>query len=62
MLEEKPMEEMLDPSFREGYRKGYKDALQEVAKRLETRNVDYLEGLNYDLQTNNKSCLTSTQT
>ena len=41
---------MLNPDFREGYQEGYRDALQEVSKRLEMKNQDYMKGVYYDLQ------------
>jgi len=49
------MEEMMNPTYREGYRKGYTDALQEMKKRLEVKDEDYLKGVHYDLQAVDKS-------
>ena len=46
---------MLNPDFREGYQEGYRDALQEVSKRLEMKNQDYMKGVYYDLQAVDKS-------
>tara|TARA_R100001530_G_C4248669_1_gene137240 strand:+ start:367 stop:543 length:177 start_codon:yes stop_codon:yes gene_type:complete len=49
------MEEiMLNTTFREGYQKGYSDAVKEVVERLKAKDDIYkkdLEGVNYDLQT-----------
>ena len=54
MLEEKPMEEMLDLKYIKGYKKGYSDAVKEVLERLKAKDDIYkkdLEGVNYDMQT-----------
>ena len=40
---------MLNPNFADGYKCGYHDAIKEIAKRLKIKNIDYLEGLNYEL-------------
>lgn len=41
---------MVNPTYREGYRKGYTDALQEMKKRFEVKDKDYMKGVYYDLQ------------
>jgi hypothetical protein len=46
---------MLNPDFREGYQEGYRDALQEVSKRLEMKNQDYMKGVYYDLSKDSES-------
>tara|TARA_Y100000590_G_C15143787_1_gene797176 strand:+ start:97 stop:282 length:186 start_codon:yes stop_codon:yes gene_type:complete len=48
-------EKMLNPDFREGYQEGYQDALREVSKRLETKNVNYMKGVHYDLSKDSES-------
>ena len=49
------MEEMMNPTYREGYRKGYTDALQEMKKRFEVKDEDYMKGVHYDLSKNSES-------